>query len=523
MTSLAGALRARFEVVLLEASRVAHEAFEPAPGLPEAARLARSHVERAYKGFERYDSAVFPIIFGTNVGECEPIDVHRISPDDAAETIERFGSLARIRGQALAAFGAFLDETWRRNDILLGRFHGAERLIAMILPGQDGATTSIRKSLIAEAHQEIACDFLELNAAQRADWVEHVKAFLRSVKDQPNPELMARAATRASAVTGALLEGISDARHAPGKQAFRYMALLSRFLFQFVEVSVPHTLGELFGKYWLQLLALFAVMLAVLGFFKEQVWSLAAIAAAAVVALFWARQLLRRYLRGQLLLSPAATMAITAAVVFGLTALIAFLPELSPWVNGVLHGFWDRVTTAWQARTPAADADRLKRLSNALLSAAFVVTLASGLVLGRVMKRIPARPGSAKNPVRKMQAARTRQDVIDAVGRYDLATRSGVEQAMRADFGFAAAYALLFVAIGLFLAVRGEVAALAIGGLGIAAGVCDALENRAVLRALVPSLEEPAAVLSPSPRGLSMAKWTLVAAAVVTIAFVAFT
>jgi hypothetical protein len=355
-----------------------------------------------------------------------------------------------------------------------------------------------------------------------------VRAFLHTVKDQPDPQLMARSATRASAVTGALLEGIADARHAPGKQVFGRLALVSRFLFQFVEVSVPHTVSELFGKYWLQLLALFSLMLLAIGFFDHSLWNVAAIAAIAVAVLFSARQLLRRYLRGQLLLSPGATMGMTAALVVGLAVIAFLLPTLSPPLQQALEAAWSRIVAAWQAGNSAAAADRLRRFANALLAAAILVTVASGAVVRRVIMQVPPSPGGAKNPVRRMQLAKTTQDVLDAVGRYDLATRGGVAQAMRADFGFAAAYSLLFVAIGLFLTVRGEPMALIVGVLGVAAGMSDALENRAVLAALTPPpagqnpVPPPAsgAALSPAPFRFAVVKWALAIAAIAaTIGF----
>ena len=333
----------------------------------------------------------------------------------------------------------------------------------MLLPGLDAATITIRRALIEEAHREISCEFLEMTTAQRADWLDTTKMFLRSVKDHPDPALIARSATRASAVTGALLEGISDARHAPGKQGFRYMALVSRFLFQFVEVSVPHTLGELFGHYWLQLLALFALMLGVIAFFTSGLWTVAALAGIAAVMMFFARQLLRRYLGGQLILSPAATMGLTAAVVIGLTTFVFLLPTLAPPVARAIEDTWASAIAAWQARTPATDSASVQRFAYAFLGAAALVTVVSALVLRRVTATIPPAVGGATHPVRRMQMARTRQDVIAAVGRYDLATRSGVVQAMRADFGFAAAYSMLFVAIGLFQAVHGHRIALLVG------------------------------------------------------------
>ena len=122
LTALAVALRDRFEPVLRNASRISHEACEHVANLTPAVAQARHDIQKAYKWFERYDSAAFPITFGTNVGECEPIDVHRISPDDAVETAERFDGLATIRGQVLAAFGASSTRIGARTTSCLAAF-----------------------------------------------------------------------------------------------------------------------------------------------------------------------------------------------------------------------------------------------------------------------------------------------------------------------------------------------------------------------------------------------------------------
>ena len=123
-----------------------------------------------YGGFERFemqDSIVFPIIFGTKLGEFEEIDVMRISPKDVTplEGLTDTKETAGIRGQAFGAFGAFLDEKWRRHDILRGRLDGAERLITAILPGDDSAARSLREKFVIEAQQEIARDWEENYAA----------------------------------------------------------------------------------------------------------------------------------------------------------------------------------------------------------------------------------------------------------------------------------------------------------------------------------------------------------------------
>ena len=72
------------------------------------------------------------------MGETDEIDVFRISPVDAEFQNQRARSDVtgpKLKGESFGAFGAFLDEEWRRHDILWGRLDGAERLISALIPG----------------------------------------------------------------------------------------------------------------------------------------------------------------------------------------------------------------------------------------------------------------------------------------------------------------------------------------------------------------------------------------------------
>src|ERR1043165_4697108 len=64
--------------------------------------------------------------------------------------------LRKLAGTRLGNFGAFLDATWRRSDILWGRLDAAEILIQQLLPApatdQEG---EVRDSLIRRAQIEI--------------------------------------------------------------------------------------------------------------------------------------------------------------------------------------------------------------------------------------------------------------------------------------------------------------------------------------------------------------------------------
>lgn len=127
--------------------------------------------------FERQDIEVYPIIFGTALGEFEPIDIFRISPEDTCpiEGTSPPGCQGNppLRGASLDAFGAFLDQEWRLSDMLRGRLDGAERLITAVLPDSDPATCNIREELITKAQEAIA-----------AEW----ETFQRNLNLRPSPQ-----------------------------------------------------------------------------------------------------------------------------------------------------------------------------------------------------------------------------------------------------------------------------------------------------------------------------------------------
>ena len=110
--------------------------------------------------FEFQDSEIYPIIFGTTLGEFETVDIFRISPQDtrpiAGTAPPGTTRSPTLRGESLGAFGAFLDPEWRLSDMLRGRLDGAERLITAILPDSDAETMRVREEFIRKAQEAIA-------------------------------------------------------------------------------------------------------------------------------------------------------------------------------------------------------------------------------------------------------------------------------------------------------------------------------------------------------------------------------
>ena len=89
-----------------------------------------------YLGFPFYDIATLPLMRTEGLTEFDPIKVDRISPDDA-RSIREGGTRATLRGTEFYNFGAFFSRTYRENDYLWGRLHGAERMIDLVCSTAD--------------------------------------------------------------------------------------------------------------------------------------------------------------------------------------------------------------------------------------------------------------------------------------------------------------------------------------------------------------------------------------------------
>src|SRR5262249_7178766 len=114
---------------------------------------ARACIDHYRRNFVLYDLVTYPVQYGTGAGETSVVNIFRVSPEDAGTLMKESADKsegAKLAGRALMSFGAFLDESWRRNDILWGRLDGAERIISALLPNNEDE--ELRKQLIKEAH-----------------------------------------------------------------------------------------------------------------------------------------------------------------------------------------------------------------------------------------------------------------------------------------------------------------------------------------------------------------------------------
>jgi patatin-related protein len=97
--------------------------------LPDAARRI---MLLGYLGYALYDIATLPLLQDEGFDEFDPVKVDRISPDDCA-SIRTGGTAATLKGIEFNSFGAFFSRTYRENDYLWGRLHGAERMIDILI------------------------------------------------------------------------------------------------------------------------------------------------------------------------------------------------------------------------------------------------------------------------------------------------------------------------------------------------------------------------------------------------------
>lgn len=96
----------------------------------------RRRVLLAYLGFPFYDVATLPLLQNEGLTEFDAVKVDRISPEDA--TSIRSGTSATLRGTEFYNFGAFFSRSYRENDYLWGRLHGAERMIDLVASTVEG-------------------------------------------------------------------------------------------------------------------------------------------------------------------------------------------------------------------------------------------------------------------------------------------------------------------------------------------------------------------------------------------------
>jgi len=125
------------------------------------------------------------------------------------------------------------------------------------------------------------------------------------------------------------------------------------------------------------------------------------------------------------------------------------------------------------------------------------------------------------DPMLAIQFARDVQDIDWILGDAPSPDREVMRIKQYIDFGFITCYSALELALSLLAARRGGwrlVAGIAGGICGVAAGVFDVLENRAILNLLDVPLRATTPAMIQAIRGPSTAKWILAGVTVVLLA-----
>jgi hypothetical protein len=257
-----------------------------------------------YDHFDEYDLITYPLRFGTDLVAADRVSVVRVSPEDAPSLIDERGGGDRrkLAGNRLGNFAAFVDELWRRNDMLWGRLDAAERLVGTLLPPghpdretlRDQALSAVLAEELSTTDRNELCRLLALAVWKTGNTPEErdlerllqrefgqranarVSAALRYALSQralldyfrthynvdrstSSPRAMS-AITRAIRIVGRMLEGTAD-RAGRGGGPFAWITRLGRVGWWFVEIATPGSLAQLEAGHLWALATLLALLL----------------------------------------------------------------------------------------------------------------------------------------------------------------------------------------------------------------------------------------------------------------------
>jgi len=252
-----------------------------------SAGSARDDLRHYFDYFDVYDSVLLPVSYGT-VGESDPVEVIRISPQDATSIVDETRTNRRkLAGTAIYHFGGFFDRAWRRNDLLWGRLDAAERIITTLLPPEastreDLVTRAqlaiVREELVGEGREELTAALVQTllagtpappvdadrvrRALEGARTPEELLAVLKNgyeIERRLDSATTLKTVGRLTRVTGQVLDGVSDSG-ALSKPA-RWLTRLGRVLWGLGEISTPRSPAQVLWTYWAQLLLGIGVLL----------------------------------------------------------------------------------------------------------------------------------------------------------------------------------------------------------------------------------------------------------------------
>lgn len=359
-----GALSADFQQAL---NRKPGAAFDPGSG---AAAIVREYAFVHFEYFDCRDMQVFTVLQNQLSGEGSQVEIYRISPLDAAllRTNADPGGENKLAGAALFAFGAFLEDRWRRNDVMWGRLDGAERIISALLPDEED--DPLRRDLCRRAFEIIIRE--EFTPSNCSDLLRPLMAYLRQridpagkTADQFLAEAMSDSADNCPALVGQLLQSIATdgdrlaafrafyVRPAPPppQVSLAYLRRSARIfgdmlqdlqkgsgpvatlggavanvtaaVTRFAEFCIPQSMANVFFRYALQLLYAIGIVLIATGalFYRDVEtagWIVVGIAAAANIAAWLVARRVFRQKTGRKIAGALAVIGLLLAVLAAL-------------------------------------------------------------------------------------------------------------------------------------------------------------------------------------------------------------
>ncbi len=192
--------------------------------------LLRTYDER----FAEFDLIVLPLAY-PDLGETNAVSIMRISPLDARHIrpLEVENATDKLAGTRLHHFGAFLEGSWRDNDLMWGRLDAAEAIIGALYGNtedghgkalRDGAQAAILREELrregATVLNALAKTILDDVGADSLDAVDDavlVASFVRNYKPLPDldPKDQRRIAGRGVGITGRVLSEAAKGRRLP--------------------------------------------------------------------------------------------------------------------------------------------------------------------------------------------------------------------------------------------------------------------------------------------------------------------
>jgi patatin-related protein len=114
-----------------------------------------------YAGFPVWDTLIFPIVALSGLPQLTPVNVRRFSPREKVGLKLPDGG-DKLKGRALAHFGAFFHRDWRENDYLWGRLDGAAQILDLLAGLEpDGAADPAR---LRQAYRAVLAEETDLTA-----------------------------------------------------------------------------------------------------------------------------------------------------------------------------------------------------------------------------------------------------------------------------------------------------------------------------------------------------------------------